>query len=278
MAIYAHDDATLFARALDSVLTQSHPDNVTMHVYLGVDGPIGPELEKVLHLNEGRIFKTSRSSSNIGLAATLNRLISMRSNEAFFFRMDADDISLPGRFMAQLEYFKSKPQTDILGTDIIELQTETGTQRLVKFCQSSEDARRMIAKRVPVAHPSVCIRARVFDKLGGYPARRGNEDIAMWFECMKNGFVFDNVPLPLLLFTVGPNFWKRRSYAKAFSEFRCYVRGIWDLDGITWRFAYPVARLALRLSPTALSKWIYGTGLRHPAGYSPGAKRGRRTP
>ena len=269
MSIYANEDATSFGKALDSVLTQSLPDKVSMRLYLGVDGPIGPELEKVIRLREGLIFKTSRSSYNIGLAATLNRLISTRSDEALFFRMDADDISLPGRFMAQLNYFESMPQTDILGTDIIELQTETGIRQLVKFCQGPEDARRMMAKRVPVAHPSVCIRARVFDKLGGYPNTRGNEDVAMWFECMKNGFIFDNVPSPLLLFTVGPNFWKRRSHAKALSEFLCYVRGIWALDGMTWRFVYPVARLALRLSPAALSKWMYRTRLRQPANSTP---------
>jgi len=269
MAIYANDDATLLERALESVLTQSLPEDVEIRLYMGIDGPIDSELENVVQRFASRIFKISRSDINIGLAATLNRLISMRSDEAFFFRMDADDVSLPGRFSTQLEYFDSNPLIDILGTDIIEVQTETGTRRIVKFCQSPEDARRMIAKRVPVAHPSVCIRARVFDKLGGYPTRRGNEDIAMWFECMKSGFVFDNVPSPLLLFTVGPTFWMRRGYAKAFSEFACYLRGIRDLDGVTWRYVFPIARLALRLSPPALSKWMYGTGLRQQTGKSP---------
>lgn len=262
MAIYGRDNPELFERAITSVLDQATPLDVEVRVYLGVDGPLPEALERVVRQFEPRLFAVSRSLVNMGLAHTLNRLISLRGDEAFFFRMDADDVSLPGRFLAQLTYLAECPGIDILGTAIIEEQTESGERRVVAFARDPADARKCIAKRVPVAHPTVCLRARVLDTVGEYPAHRGNEDIAMWFECMKAGFTFDNLPTPFLLFTVGKDFWNRRSFDKAFSEFACYVRGIHSLEGWTWHYVYPAARLAVRLSPTAISKWFYGSRLR----------------
>ena len=262
MAIYGRDDPELFERAITSVLDQATPLDVEVRVYLGVDGPLPEALERVVRQFEPRLFAVSRSLVNMGLARTLNRLISLRGDETFFFRMDADDVSLPGRFLAQLTYLAEYPGIDILGTAIIEEQTESGERRVVAFARDPADARKCIAKRVPVAHPTVCLRARVLDTVGEYPAHRGNEDIAMWFECMKAGFTFDNLPTPFLLFTVGKDFWNRRSFDKAFSEFACYDRGIHSLEGWTWHYVYPAARLAVRLSPTAISKWFYGSRLR----------------
>lgn len=262
MAIYGRDDPKLFERAVMSVLDQATPPDVEVRVYLGVDGLLPDALETLVHQFERRLFIVSRSLVNMGLAFTLNRLISLRSDEAFFFRMDADDVSLPGRFLAQLTYLIARPEIDILGTAIVEEQAESGEHRVVTFARDPADARKSIAKRVPVAHPTVCLRAIVLDTVGGYPTRRGNEDVAMWFKCMKAGFTFDNLPTPFLLFTVGRDFWNRRGVDKALSEFACYVRGIHSLEGCTWHYVYPVARLALRLSPTAIRKWFYGSRLR----------------
>lgn len=262
MAIYGRDNPTLFERAITSVLDQAKPFDVEVRVYLGVDGQLPEALERVVHQFEPRLFTVSRSLLNVGLAHTLNRLISLRTDEAFFFRMDADDFSLPGRFLAQLKYMAERPDVDILGTAIVEEQTGSAERRVVRFARDPADARKSMAKRVPVAHPTVCLRARVFDRVGAYPTRRGNEDIAMWFECMKAGLTFDNLSTPLLLFTVGKDFWRRRSFDKAFSEFACYVRGIHSLEGWTWHYVYPVARLAVRMSPTVISKWVYGSRLR----------------
>lgn len=84
----------------------------------------------------------------------------------------------------------------------------------------------------------------------------------MWFACMERGLKFDNLDEPYLEFTVTEAFWKRRSVEKAFIEFRSYVSGIWRLEGISWRYVFPLARLAIRLSPVWLSKLLYASRLR----------------
>ena len=261
MALYGRDRPDLFERALNSVLEQALPPGFDTHVYLGIDGPLPPDLEAVVARHESRLSHVSRSSSNLGLAMTLNRLIEARGDEEFFFRMDADDVSLPGRFAAQLAYLVAKPDIDILGTAIWECRPGE-ERRIVRFAKDPEDSRRRIDRRVPVAHPTVCMRRRVLDVVGGYPDRRGNEDVAMWFTCLKAGFKFDNLPEPWLEFTITENFWKRRSVEKAFVEFQSYIEGIWRLDGLTWRYIFPVARLCLRLSPEWVSRRIYASRLR----------------
>lgn len=261
MGLYGGDDPEHFERALASVLNQPLPAGHELHVYVGVDGPLPAALESIIDRFSQSLFMVSRSETNLGLARTLNRLIQERGDEAFFFRMDADDESLSGRFEAQLKYLDLHPNIDILGTAIWECIAGAG-RRLVRFADGPEDALRRIDRRVPVAHPTVCMRRTVLDRLGGYPDRRGNEDISMWFKCLEAGFRFDNLPDAWLNFTVTDAFWKRRSVEKAFSECRSYIEGIWQLDGLTWRYVYPIARLLVRLSPEWISRRLYASRLR----------------
>ncbi len=257
MAVYARDSAVAFTRALSSVLSQVTTPRIAVRLFLGVDGPLPPELEQVLRLHESRLFRIVRNERSLGLAATLNRLIAERTDEQFFFRMDADDWSLPGRFQIQLAHLAAHPDIDILGTDIVEVDAVRGTRRVVHFADGPEHARAMICRRVPVAHPTVCFRSRVFDLVPTYPNQPGNEDVAMWFECMRAGLRFDNVKSPMLEFTLAPGFWKRRGLSKSLGEFRAYFTGIISLWGLNWRLLFPFARLLFRLMPEPVKRWAY---------------------
>lgn len=262
IATYKGDSPELLSAALNSVLNQKLSTGKTVRVYLGIDGPIGLDLEAVINGFAGRIYRIVRSGTNDGLAPTLNKLIKSLSDEAFVFRMDADDLSLPRRFQRQLDFFCDNPDVDIVGTDITEWDSETDHRRHVVYALDHDDAVRKMSRRVPVAHPTVCFRRRVFDVQPQYPIVSGNEDIAMWFECLHKGLRFGNVHEPLLQFTINSGFWSRRSFLKAFSEFKCYVKGIWRLHGYTWQYVYPMARLLVRISPPAVSKLLYDSFVR----------------
>jgi glycosyltransferase involved in cell wall biosynthesis len=263
MSVYKSDDPALFQCAVDSVLTQKFTSPVEVRIYLGVDGPVPEHLRTVIESYSSEIYKLFWFERNRGLACVLNELIHAREDETFFFRMDADDASEPERFQRQIAHMQAHPYVDILGTDILEVDDTTGMEQRVCFAKSPEDARSQIVRHVPVAHPSVCFRATVFEKVSEYPLVHLNEDIAMWFQCMTAGLVFDNLHEPLYRFRIGHEFWRRRSVVKALNEFKVYTIGIWNLEKITWKYIYPVARLMMRLAPAPLQKMAYSSSLRH---------------
>ncbi len=262
MSVHRDVEPSQFRRALESVLLQRVPDQIEIRVYLGIDGDIPPELSKVVRDFEPRIYRILRFRENRGLGCVLTDLIQSREDEMFFFRMDADDVSHPQRFRRQIEYMQRHPDIDILGTDIAEVDRESGRREIVHFADDHDDARRKIAWRVPVAHPTVCFRASVFDHVPGYPPARLNEDVGMWFRCLSSGLRFGNVPEPLYEFTITEQFWQRRGPVKAWHEFMARVRGLWALEGLDWRYVFPAARFVLRLLPVRLQKLAYQSRLR----------------
>ena len=272
MAVYGRDDATAFTAAIQSVLNQDLPTGVVSHVYLGVDGPLPPALYAAVASVEPKLFLVHRSAQNQGLARMLNALIDRLQGEAFVFRMDADDVSLPHRYRCQLAHLQAHPEIDILGTAITESNEVTGRRRVVRFAAGPADALARMHWRVPVAHPTVCMRARALELAGGYPVEGTNEDVALWFRCARLGLRFDNLPEPLLVFRVATDFWRRRGLRKARSELACYLRGIHQLHGwFTPAYAVPVLRFGLRLMPTSVSRWAYSLAWRQGDQVEPGA-------
>lgn len=258
MSVYKNDSPCLLKRALDSIAGQTYPSE-KIRVYLGVDGEIPQESEDVI-ADCGIIRKILRNEKNIGLGPTLNKLTNTLEDETFVFRMDADDVSLPNRFEAQVDYMFEHPEADILGTAIIEVNErgeELGTRTYPR-----ENIKKYIAKGAPAAHPTVCFRRRIFEKINYSSTIRLNEDICLWFDALKNGFRMDNLPDALYKFSVDGAFFKRRNYKKSFGEFGIYMKGIWALHKVTWRYVFPIARLFSRLLPERMIRAAYRSKFR----------------
>lgn len=266
MAVYHGDTPAHFQKAITSIFDQALPENIISRLYLAVDGEIGPDLAAEILRYEPRIYKLVTIETNAGLANALNQLIKTLEDEEFVFRMDADDISMSNRYAKQIEFLDHSPEIDILGTDLIEMIEGEAALRQVSFCAGPKDALNNIGWRVPVAHPTVCFRRNVLSYVGGYPLVEGNEDIAMWFECAKKGFNFNNIHEPLLQFRVSKDFWKRRGLTKAFREWKVYIKGAFSLNGLSLATGRSMflcsARFALRLSPIWVSKAAYRTKIR----------------
>ncbi|HEX8414405.1 MAG TPA: glycosyltransferase [Sphingomicrobium sp.] len=268
MSVYHGDDPSLFDQALTSIVNQVLPDDVDVRIYLGVDGSIGGPLEQVLRRYSYALYREVRNPTNMGLAPTLNRLIEQLENEIYVFRMDADDRSAPDRFARQIAHMDRHPNVDILGTAITEHDVASGQRRIVRFASNPAAARRDMARRPPLAHPTACFRRTVFSTVGGYPVVPFSEDIALWFKCLEAGLHFDNLAEPLYDFTIGDQFWKRRGVRKAWNEYLTWSRGVHRLDGPTWRQLYPLARLLMRMGPQTLQKAMYRSALRRQGTHS----------
>lgn len=262
MSTFGGDKPAHLERAVNSILNQEFTMPVEVRLYLGIDGPVSADLAEVIDQLEPNIYRLFKFARNRGLAAVLNDLIAARDGEAFYFRMDADDVSLPHRFQKQINFMQAHPEIDILGTDLMERLEFEGYCRVIHFADGPVDARRQIAWRVPVAHPTVCFRASVFQKITRYPCVPLNEDVAMWIQCMSAGMNFSNIGEALYEFTIAEEFWRRRGIRKAWYELRSYLYGIWKINRFSWRYILPLGRFVSRMLPTNVQRILYSSRLR----------------
>ena len=190
-------------------------------------------------------------------------MIECLEDEEFVFKMDADDISFEKRFEKQIQYLQRYSDIDIVGTSVMEID-ETRKEMFCRiYPQTPYSIRDYICKASPVAHPSVCFRRSVFNTVSGYPDRYVcNEDLALWFLCLRKGLVISNIETPLLYFRVTDSFYKRRRRG-ALSEFAIYMRGIWSLRGLSVKLFYPFIRLIFRALPLRFVRSIYRSNLRN---------------
>lgn len=260
MSVYKNDDPVHFSRAICSILSQEYPLEL-INIYLAVDGDIPNDLESVIQLYKDHFKIILRSSNNRGLALSLNALIDSLGNEEYVFRMDSDDVSHSDRFITQIDFLKKNRDIDICGGSINEMFSN-GTQ-VRTYLETHEELVAAIGKASPFAHPTVCFRRAAIDLLGGYSNKYYLcEDVELWFRAVGLGLRFGNVQQVLLDFRINERFFKRRSKAKMFSEFKAYMAGIYSIKGIDYSMIYVLARLAFRLAPRWFSEFMYKSDIR----------------
>ncbi len=128
LPVYKNDKPKYLSLAVESILYQTYRD---FHLYIGVDGPIGDDLNNSLEVldRQNRVCIV-RFPENRGLACVLNDLLDICFNEGYQYivRMDADDISKTDRFEKQMKYLGAHPDIDVVGGAITEIDEE-GKQR-----------------------------------------------------------------------------------------------------------------------------------------------------
>ena len=214
LPVYKNDSPGYLAKAIESILYQTYRN---VHMYIGVDGPVGEELHKILELLERQNqVDIVWHPENRGLACVLNDLVAICKKEGYdyYARMDADDISEKDRFEKQVAYLEGHLDVDVVGGAIEEIDGE-GKKRCkhVEYPLTNEECRKFFRYRDPLAHPAVMFRASYFEKVaGGYrPEYRKNQDTMLWYDGFLNGCVFANIPDTVLYFRVNDDFYNRRN-------------------------------------------------------------------
>lgn len=214
LPVYKKDSIAFLKKSVGSILWQTLQD---FHIYIGVDGPVGEELDKCLKkLSEEANITVVSFEVNRGLACVLNDLIAICKKEGhdYYARMDADDISLPDRFEKQVKYLVEHPDVDVVGGAIEEIDSNDNLRgKHVEYPLTHEDCRKFFRYRDPLAHPAVMFGARFFEKVAtGYRNEyRKNQDTMLWFDGFMNGCVFANVKDTVLHFRVNDDFYNRRN-------------------------------------------------------------------
>ncbi len=261
LPVYKNDNPIYLAKSIESILYQTYRD---LHLYIGVDGPVGDELKKDLDLIERQnVVDVVWFTNNRGLACVLNDLVAICKKEGYeyYARMDADDISVNDRFEKQVAYLKGHPGVDVVGGAIEEINGE-GKKRgkHVEYPLTHEECRKFFRYRDPMAHPAVMFRASYFEKVpNGYrPEYRKNQDTMLWFDGFMNGCVFANLKDTVLNFRVNDDFYNRRNgwkRAKQMLKDRMTINKDLQYDMSSNLFA--LAMFCMTVSPSWLKKILY---------------------
>lgn len=259
--VYDGDNADYFARALYSITSeQTAPPNQLIVV---LDGPVNESITTILHefekTNELEELIIHHIEHNSGLANALNEGLKLCKYE-LIARMDADDISVPNRFMEQLKYFSSNPCTSVLGGQISEFNKEPLTTVIARpVALSHTEIVKQIKWRNPIRHPTVMFRKSLIDELHGYPLDYP-EDHILWVELLKNGAIFANLNAVLVHMRTNDQFFTRRGRRFLKGELKV-LKTLYKyrMIGLFEYIVYTVLRTLLRNLPIGLLKRIYST-------------------
>lgn len=224
MGIY-NEEKTI-RRAIDSILEQSI-DN--WRLLICDDGSRDNSFEIACSYEKKYPHKivVYKNNQNMGLTYSLNKLIQTSSAE-YIARMDADDVCLPNRLQEQMTFLDSNEQYAFVGSAINKFD-EDGIFGTVKFPEKP------IAKNFlwnnPYAHPTVMIRRKVINQIGGYrdiPATKRCEDYDLWMRLYEKGYKGYNIQTPLLNYYEGRNSYSKRKFEyrvnEAKTRFDGYIR------------------------------------------------------
>jgi glycosyltransferase involved in cell wall biosynthesis len=261
LPVYRGDSAAHFAKAFSSsVGEQTRPP---AEVVVVRDGPVRSDLSRALAESVAASpvpVRVLALEENVGLARALTRGLRECAHD-IVARMDADDISLPTRFEAQLPLLESG--RDLVGTGMYEFDQ---VSRIVgrRTPPVDEDEIRAVARfRDPFNHPTVVYRRSAVLAAGGYRDLRLMEDYWLFARMIQAGARVANVPDPLLMYRVDGGSYARRGGTELFrSEVALQRR--FRRDGFTSRGQMArnlLIRGGYRFVPLRLRKAVYRRAL-----------------
>lgn len=184
-------------QAVDSILSQTFHD---LELLL-VDDHSTDKAISALDRSDPRLKLIG--SRGEGVVNAFNTGFELSRGE-YVARMDADDISLPGRVQSQLDYLDQNPTVSIAGC-CVEIFSDAGIQGGLKRYQSwlnsvrdPEQVHQQIFIESPLPNPGLLFRYSAIQRLGGYRNNQWPEDYDLLLRADAAGIRMGK-PEPVLL-------------------------------------------------------------------------------
>jgi len=190
MSVYNEKEKWLM-ESIESILKQSYKN---LEFIIILDNPDNKKLNDIIrfYCKKDTRIRYFKNEKNIGLVKSLNKALSYAKGE-FIARMDADDISMPGRFEKQMDYFNKHPDVDFMGARCINIDEEgkevyrdeviPEKMRLIKSCLLNVDF---------INHPTWFFKKECADANKGYREITCAEDYDFLLRLITNGFKLAN--------------------------------------------------------------------------------------
>lgn len=228
--VHGRDAALAFRDATESVLADlgEHDELIT------IDDGSDDEAKVVIAAaaaRDSRVVVTGSGGSPetaAGIVRALGRGLEV-ARGGFIGRMDADDVSLPGRFAAERALLEADEGLGAVGVRVELFPAPApGMERYIAWQNAlvtREDHAREIFVESPLCHPSVLVRRSALDAVGGYREMPWAQDYDLWLRLDALGFGLAKVPRILFRWRIGSGSltWTHpRNVAARFVEARAF--------------------------------------------------------
>lgn len=209
MSFYHRTDPEQLLEAVLSVAdAQTLPPQ---QIVLVQDGPVANELIETvdkIRLQITMDLEVVVTPHNLGLGPALNIGLDHCKHD-IVARMDADDVSLPARFAAQIPLITAG--FDVVGTGIVEYDDASPGQVTVRTPMTNpDDVAAQMRLQQTVNHPTVMYRASKVLVCGGYPNFPNMEDYLLFARMAQANVRMTNVAQPLVKYRVSDGAYARR--------------------------------------------------------------------
>ena len=172
-----HDGARYLGAAVESVLGQTVQD---LELIVVDDASSDGTPDLLAAVGDPRLVVV-RNERQAGLASSLNRGLETASGR-YVARLDDDDVAVPERLERQLARIRAEPRVAVVGSSVVDLDTEGGHGRTHRLPAGGAALRWHALFSSPFFHPTVLVDREVLDRHGlRYDAAfLESEDYDLW--------------------------------------------------------------------------------------------------
>lgn len=187
----AYNEEKHIRQAVESILCQTLTD---FEFIIVDDGSTDSTAHILRSYADPRIRLLSQPNS--GLVASLNRCLALATGR-YLARMDANDLSYPGRLQAQVDFLEAHGDVGLLGASYVNIDDHGTAVKLYTYPTDDRELRQALWSDCPFCHSLAVFRRACIDRVGGYRERIGPaEDYDLWFRISER-FRLANLPRPL---------------------------------------------------------------------------------
>ena len=208
----AYNEEKTIAKCIDSILAQTYK-NWEFIICDDCSTDRTNEIVSEYAEKDSRI-KLIKNKTNSKLATSLNNCLTVAKGE-YVARIDADDIALPERLEKQVEFLNQHYEFAVVGSAV---KVFDGEKVLFERFGKTEPTKEDVLHGPTFMHPTIMLRKRVYDDLGGYTVSQRTmrgQDWDLWFRFYAKGYRGYNLNEILLLYHESPDDYKKRTLKTA---------------------------------------------------------------
>jgi glycosyltransferase involved in cell wall biosynthesis len=197
-------------------------------VWVVCDGPVGEKLQDIISSFTDVGLLSHLTGRNLGLGGALQTWFEDHQCYRFVFRIDADDIYVPGRLEAQRYALASDLS---LGAHSGSVRYIRRSGSMVRYPYSCDRISLKTILKSPMNHPAAAIRVSALRDVGGFPVFRTAQDIVLWHRLLHSGWKLEGSKDIMTQSFMDDDFLRRRGVCAVLGDLPAYKTVVHECFG-----------------------------------------------